>query len=105
MIFGLDFHDRPHFFANFSTVDQSLISIAHCNFCCCVIPVHITPEPDDAFILSSQKQFPSFSHTDLHCARMILLNQRVRFFAGIYHLLTAVVLTKRDILHIFPIRS
>jgi hypothetical protein len=71
---------------------------------------YITLEPDDAFILSSQKQFPSFySYKPTPCEddspqQAIAKYQHVRFFPGIHHLLTVVVLTKRNILHIFPIR-
>jgi hypothetical protein len=109
-------HDNPHFLANFSTVRSILDFHSPFQFLFfyffCVIPVHyITPEPNDAFILSSQKQFPSFySYRSTPCdddspQQAIARYQRVKFFPGIRHLLMAVVLTKRNILHIFPIRS
>jgi hypothetical protein len=108
-IFGLDFHDRPHFFANFSTVrcifdfHSPLQFLLLCNLhypqtWWCVHTVFLKT----IFLIFSYRPTPC---EDDSPQQAIARYQRVRFFAGIYHLLTTVVLTKRDILHIFPIRS
>jgi hypothetical protein len=104
--YGFDVHDRPHFFTNFPTV-RSILNFHSPFILFSGIPMHYTQT------WSIHTVFPKIISLILllHYARTTLLNKPLPgssmsgCFSGIHHLFTVVVLTKRNIPHIFPIRS